>query len=214
MEAFGYIRVSGIGQVDGDGFERQRVAIAAHAARSGLTISRWFEETGVSGKTEWENRPAWSEMVSGLSDVRTIIIERLDRLARDLMVQEHIIADLKMRRISLISTEEPDLGTDEPSRVLMRQIMGSIAQYDRAMIVRKLAGSRRRIRESRGKCEGRKVYGDRPGEPEVIATMQQLRENGGSFQAIADSLNSSGTLTRYGKHWSPQSVCKILSRAK
>lgn len=41
--------------------------------------------------------------------VRTIVIERLDRPARDLMVQETIIADLQKNGFDLISVAEPDL---------------------------------------------------------------------------------------------------------
>jgi DNA invertase Pin-like site-specific DNA recombinase len=41
--------------------------------------------------------------------VKTIIIEKLDRLARDLMVQEATIADLGKHEFSLISVAEPDL---------------------------------------------------------------------------------------------------------
>jgi hypothetical protein len=59
-------------------------------------LARVFEERGVPGATEAGNRPAWVEMLATILDngVRTIIIEKLDRLARDLIVQEHIIADL------------------------------------------------------------------------------------------------------------------------
>ena len=46
------------------------------------------------------------------------------------MVQEHIIADLRQRHITIISALEPDLCVDDPSRKLMRQIMGAIAEYD------------------------------------------------------------------------------------
>ena len=145
IKAFGYLRVSGKAQVDGDGFPRQREAIASFALAAGIEIVREFQENAVTGKTEWDDRPAWMEMMLSLNGVTTIIIERLDRLARDLMVQEHIIADLKQRKITLISTAEPDLCTDDPSRKLPRQIMGTIAEYDRAMIVLKLRGARKRV---------------------------------------------------------------------
>jgi DNA invertase Pin-like site-specific DNA recombinase len=56
------------------------------------------------------DRPAWSEMLATLhsNGVRTIIVERLDRVARDLMVQEAAIADLRKYGFELISVAEPD----------------------------------------------------------------------------------------------------------
>jgi len=41
-------------------------------------------------------------MITGIltNGVKTIIIEKLDRLARDLMIQEHIIQDLQRRGIT------------------------------------------------------------------------------------------------------------------
>src|ERR1700676_888627 len=96
-KAFGYLRVSSTGQIEGDGFPRQRADISRWAAANGVTIVRWFEERGISGKTELENRPALQELMVALASngVRTVCIEKLDRLARDLMVQETILAEFR-----------------------------------------------------------------------------------------------------------------------
>ena len=58
------------------------------------------------------------------------------------MIQEHIIQDLQRRGIALVSVAEPDLCSDDPTRKLMRQIMGAIAEYDKTMTVLKLRGAR------------------------------------------------------------------------
>src|SRR5215469_1471148 len=100
---------------------------------------------------------------------------RLDRLARDLMVQEHIVADCQRRGITLLSTAEPDLCSTDPTRILMRQILGAVAAYDKAMVVLKLRGARERKRAATGRCEGAKPYGELPGEREVLQRMQSLR---------------------------------------
>lgn len=211
-DAFGYIRVSGRGQVDGDGFPRQRVAVLKYASDNGITITRWFEERAVPGATEWDNRPAWVDMVQEFNGVRTIVIERLDRLARDLMVQEHIIADLARRNIVLVSTLEPDLGSTEPTRVLMRQIMGAIAQYDKTMIVQKLRGARQRMKARGERCEGRKPYGHYGNELGVLANIQDAARAGETSAAIARSLNAGGVRTRSGGDWHPYTIGRILAR--
>ena len=212
MKAFGYLRVSGRGQENGDGFPRQRLAIEQYAAAQGIEIIEWFEERAVPGKTEWENRPAWVRMMLALNGTSTIIVESLNRLARDLMVQEHIIADTRSRGIALISVAEPDLCHDDPSRKLLRQIMGAIAEYDRAMIVLKLKGARQRIKSATGKCEGRKLYGDKPGEAAILENMKFARHHGKTLQFIVDCLNEAGTPTRAGGKWSVGTVGKILAR--
>ena len=97
-----------------------------------------------------------------------MLVEKLDRLARDLMIQETILRDLQRRSVTLVSIREPDLCSNDPSRKLVRQIMGCIAEYEKSMIVSKLAGARRRMRARTGVCEGRKPYGERKGERRVI----------------------------------------------
>ena len=47
-KAFAYLRVSGKGQVDGDGFPRQLAAVKAYAAAHGVRIVKVFEEKGVT----------------------------------------------------------------------------------------------------------------------------------------------------------------------
>jgi hypothetical protein len=45
---------------------------------------------------------------------------------------------------------EPDLCIDDPSRKLLRQIFGSIAEYEKTMLVLKLRGARQRKRKATG----------------------------------------------------------------
>lgn len=99
-----------------------------------------FREKGVSGTKDLENRPAFIEMLTALhgDGVDLVLVERLDRLARDLMIQETIIGDLRKYGFELISVHEPDLLKDDPTRTLIRQIMGAIAEYERKIIVSKL----------------------------------------------------------------------------
>jgi len=212
MKAFGYLRVSGKGQLDGDGFPRQRAAIKAYAAAHGIRVVRWFEEQGISGGKDLENRPALQELMLALhsNGTRLVLIEKLDRLARDLMVQETIIGDLRKNGFEILSVAEPDLCSDDPSRKLVRQVFGAIAEYERAMIVLKLRAARQRIRARQGRCEGRKPYGERPGEQEVIARARELAKEGMNYSHIADTLNGERRPTRAGGRWFPATVSRIL----
>jgi len=213
VKAFAYLRVSGKGQISGDGFPRQLKAIREYAAAHDITIARVFREEGVTGTKETMDREAFAEMMTALhsNGVRTIIIEKLDRLARDLMVQEATIADLQKHGFTLVSVAEPDLMATDPTRILMRQLMGAVAQYDKSQIVLKLRGARMRMRAKEGRCEGRKPYGYYDGEQAVIERMQDLRAARMGFDRIAARLNTEGLKTRTGARWHGLVVNRILT---
>jgi DNA invertase Pin-like site-specific DNA recombinase len=212
IKAFAYLRVSGKGQVKGDGFPRQLQAIKAYSATHDLKVVQVFKDEGVTGTKESMDRPAWAAMMTALlgNGVKTIIIEKLDRLARDLMVQEATIADLQKNDFILISVAEPDLMASDPTRILMRQLMGAVAQYDKSQIVLKLRGARMRKRAVEGRCEGRKPFGRDDAEKMAIQLMRVLRADGLTFDRIAERLNAEGIASRTGKRWHGVVVNRIL----
>src|ERR1017187_2505383 len=211
--AYAYLRVSGKDQVQGDGFTRQLAAIKAYAAQHDIRIVKVFREEGVCGATDLENRPALLAMLEALAadGVKLVAIEKLDRLARDLMVQETIIADLRKRDFELLSVMEPDLLQNDPTRILMRQVFGAIAQYEKAMIVAKLRGARQRMKAKTGRCEGRKPFGYYDGEPAILERMRALRQTDMGFDRIADVLNAEGLKPRTGARWWGRTVNNILT---
>lgn len=217
MKCFVYLRVSGKGQVTGDGFLRQFRECRAYAKDNGLQIVKLFREKGVSGTKELDDRPALSSLFAALEDdgVKIIVIEKLDRIARDLMVQETIVQDMQKNQYKLCSTCEPDLNSDEPSRILIRQIFGALAQWDRAMLVLKLRGARERKKARGSRVEGQKPYGEHPKKPhetEALRTMRRLRAAGTSCDKIAEYLNANGVQARRGGAWLGCTVNRILKR--
>lgn len=223
-KAFAYIRVSGASQVEGDGPERQERAIKLFAFQNQIQIEQVFFDGGVSGKKEWEDRPAWVEMLKAIAanGVRTIIVEKLDRLARDLMVQEHILRDLGKREVKLISAMEPDLCADDPSRKLIRQVLGAISEYDRAMIVVRMRNAKVRLRAKGNKTDGAYVFGTHPEKPRekvVLDWMVQSYNNGCGFLEIAKALNEWGKTKpevrpRRARTWTAASVRRVLDKNK
>jgi DNA invertase Pin-like site-specific DNA recombinase len=215
---FGYCRVSSIGQAaeDRDGLIRQRTAIIKYAESHDLTIKQFFEDK-LTGKTDMENRPQLQEMLSALlaNGVKTVIVERLDRLARDLMVQEKIIGDFQQKKFELVSTEEPDLCSKDPSRVFMRQVLGAVAQFERAMIFAKTqAAKQRKAASDPTWTQGRKPYGHRPGEQEIISRVMELHGQKIRASVIARTLNAEGRKTRTGIPFAGQQVLDIIRRRR
>ena len=220
-KAYGYIRVSGQGQVDGDGLIRQEAAIRDYAEAHDFEVVDVFRDEGVSGTIE--DRPALARLMVDLEEnghgIRTVIIEKLDRLARDLMVQEAIIRDLQAHGYELVSAMEgPGLAVDDPTRKLIRQMFGALAEYDKTMLVLKLRAARERVRVKEGRCEGRKPYGDTQEEQTVLRRMRALRRRGRdgkpshTYQDIANLLNKEGVSTKTGGQWSRALVYGVLKK--
>jgi DNA invertase Pin-like site-specific DNA recombinase len=214
LKAFGYLRVSGKAQIEGDGFDRQEAAIRAYAKKQGVKIVKIFRELGVSGTKDIANRPAFVAMMEALhgDGVKLVLVESLGRLARDLMVQESILHDLKRHGFDLVSVTEPDLCSDDPSRKLMRQIMGAFHEYEKQMIIVKLRGARQRTKTKRGRCEGRKPYGHYPGEAATLKRMKELYASGMTATEITATLRAEGYKTRNGGEWLQPTISKILNR--
>lgn len=213
--AFGYCRVSSVGQSaeDRDGLVRQETTIKKWAFANNVRIVKWFKET-VSGTKDLENRPELQALMTALhsNGTRLVLIEKLDRLARDLMIQESIIADMQRNQFEIVSVAEPDLCSSDPTRVLLRQMMGAFSEYERKMIVLKLRGARQRAKGNRKDYkEGRKPYGDRPGENVVIERIKSLRAAGHTLAKITEILNREEIRARDGM-WYPTSVSNVLKR--
>jgi DNA invertase Pin-like site-specific DNA recombinase len=137
------------------------------------------------------------------------------------MVQEAIIRDLQKQGYTLISAVEgPDLASDDPTRKLIRQVLGAIAEYDKSMTVQKLRAARDRKRAKTGRCEGRKPYGETEEEQKVLRRIRAMRRNrrgghkGMTLQAIADRLNSEGISTKTRGDWSAAQVYHALNQKK
>jgi DNA invertase Pin-like site-specific DNA recombinase len=220
-KAVAYLRVSGQGQIDGDGIPRQREAVSRYARQSRMEIVEEFRDEGISGTRELENRPGLAAVMDRVESngVRVVLIERADRLARDLMINEIILERFRAAGARVVTAEGHELTADsDPTRKLIRQVLGAVSEYDKTVTVLKLRAARERMRIRSGRCEGRKPYGARAGEPEVLALIRQLRRKRpgqprASFASIAAELNHRGLPSRTGKAWQPRTICGILARS-
>jgi DNA invertase Pin-like site-specific DNA recombinase len=219
--ALSYVRVSGKGQIEGDGFDRQRDAITRFAGRNGYQLVDEFRDEGVSGTKELSDRPGLAALIDRIESngARIVIVERADRLARDLMVSEVIIDQLTRAGAKVLTADGADLTSadGDPTRVLIRQVLGAVAQFDKSVTVLKLRAARERIRRRGERCEGRKPFGARPSEAAALDRIKALRRKPKgqprlSMAAIAAKLNDEGVPTRQGRPWRPSSVHAILRR--
>ena len=221
-KALSYLRVSGKGQIKKGGFPRQRETIRKYAKSNNLEIVVEYRDEGVSGTKELEHRQGLAALLDHIESngIDVVLVERADRIARDLMVSEVILSQFRGLGVKVISADSNvDLttGDDDPTRTLIRQVLGAVAQFEKSVIVLKLRAARERTRRKTGKCEGRKPYGYYPGEDKIIKRIKQLYrkprgEKRMGFRTIARQLNKEGIPTRSGVPWSDTQVKSILMR--
>src|SRR5262249_27268992 len=128
-----------------------------------------FYDAAVSGADPIDTRPGFTAMLERIESngARTIIVETASRFARDLMVKEGGHANLRKRGIDFIAADSPASFIDDtPTAKLVRQVLGAISEFDKAMTVAKLRGARERKRREASKCEGRKSHAER--NPELV----------------------------------------------
>lgn len=223
-KCFGYLRCSGAGQITGDTFRRQREKIQKFAKANGFEVCEFFTEEGISGATsELEDRPALTEMMMKIAanGVRTVLVERADRFSRDLIASELLIKEFQKLDSIVLECEGGNnlsvVDAENPTAVLVRQILSAVAQFDKTSTVLKLRTARKVLRAKNGKCEGRKKFGEEdPKEKEIVALIKSLRrkkpkQKRMTYQQIADELIRRKICTRNGKYsWTPTAIRRIL----
>ena len=222
-KAVAYLRTSSAANVgaDKDSDKRQLAAINAFASANGYEVVGVYYDAAVSGADPVTERPGFMDMLARVvsNGAKTILVESPDRFARDLAVQLAGHDLLKDMGIALIPATAPDFFTaDTPTAVLVRQVLGAIAQFDKASTVAKLAAARKRRREATGKCEGRKGHAEL--RPEVVKLVKELRHVGAgrkpkggvpSLRAVAAKLAAVGHVNERGQPYNPKSIAAMLS---
>jgi DNA invertase Pin-like site-specific DNA recombinase len=216
-----YLRTSSAANVgtDKDSEKRQRNVIQGFAKRAGFEIVAEFYDAAVSGADPIETRAGFAALLDRIegNGVRTVIVEDASRFARELMAQELGITLLISRGVRLLTASGDDLtASDDPTRKMMRQIAGAFAEYEKARLVAKLRHSRERIRQEKGKCEGRKPHVEL--RPKAVALAKRLHRASPktgkriSLRKIAAALAAAGFLNERDRPFNPKSVCSMLDQ--
>lgn len=220
MRAGIYARVSGRGQaLYGTSLREQVAACKRYVRDQRGRVVDVYQDAGVSGTLL--DRPGITRAIADAKAGKfdALVFYDLDRLARDLLVQENIVADLRAADVEIYSLNQPNLEGDDPSRKLIRQVFGSIAEYQKSMTVARLRLGREAIRAAGGHAEGAPRFGWKvvngalmpdPDEQAAVALIRRLRRSGKSYREICAELNRRGGLrTRKGGPWLPNTVRRI-----
>jgi DNA invertase Pin-like site-specific DNA recombinase len=127
-------------------------------------------------------RPALNRLMADATNRKfdAVLVWKLDRFGRSLRHLVNALAELEALGISFISLRD-NLDLTTPSGRLMFQIIGAMAEFERALIQERVRAG---LRNARAK-------GQRLGRPSVIVdreAIHTLRESGASWRAIAEKM--------------------------
>jgi DNA invertase Pin-like site-specific DNA recombinase len=218
IKSVSYMRTSSAANAgaDKDSEKRQRTAIEAFARATGYEIVDSYYDEAVSGADHITARPGFAAMMERIASngVRIILVETANRFARDLIVQETGYAMLKERGIELIAADKPDAFLDDtPTAKLIRQVLGAVSEFEKAMVVSKLKGARERKRATGVKVEGRKNYAEI--NPEMVNMAKKLRRykvqgRRRTLREIADELATAGFITSTGRPYAAAAIARMI----
>ena len=229
MRAVAYLRVSTDRQAEeGLGLDIQRAEIQKWARTEGHRLVGEFSDEGVSGSNGLDTRegllPAYDMLRRGQAD--GLVVYRLDRLARDLILQETLLRQIKEMGRQVFSTAKSESAflsddPDDPSRRLIRQVLGAVAEYERSMISLRLRSGRRMKDNHGGYAYGSPPFGFRAEkgalvesdeEQAALLRAKELRDAGASLREIAEVLDREGHHAKRGGAWHPATLSRALAR--
>jgi DNA invertase Pin-like site-specific DNA recombinase len=220
--AIGYVRVSTDQQAEsGLGLEAQEAALRSAASRLGLTLACIRVDAGTSGKLAIEDRPVLLDAVATLKRGDVLLVAKRDRLGRDVIAVAMIERLIERKGARVVSAAGEGTDSNDPTAMLMRRIVDAFSEYERLLIAARtraaLAAKRKRGERVSGILPfGYQLGGDGKtlepvaAEQATMTLIRSLRNNGHSFQAIADRLNEDGIFTRSGSRWRLQYIASVV----
>ncbi len=144
---YGYARVSTKGQAkDGNSLEGQERALKA----AGAELIYTDVYTGVT-----TDRPELDKLLGGLKDGDTVVVTKLDRIARSVKQGISLIEELINKGVN-VHILNMGLLDSSPTGKLIRNVMFSFAEFERDMIMQRTREGKEIARQNPGYREGRK----------------------------------------------------------
>jgi len=172
--------------------------------RRGWTITQEYVDTGVSGSKD--SRPALNRLMADAHRRKfdMVLVWKIDRFGRSLKHLVNALADLDAYGVAFVSLKD-NLDLSTPSGRLMFQIIGAMAEFERALIQERVRAGLKNAR-AKGKRLGRP-------RPHVdLDQVAQLRASGASWSTVAKELGVGvGTVYRAAQKPS-KNICAAVGR--
>ncbi len=171
------------------------------AERRGWVVVGEYTDV-ISGATT--RRPGLDRLLAdahaGRFDV--VAVWKLDRLGRSLIHMVQVVDELLGKGIHVVSATEPHMDSTTPQGRLMRNILGSMAEYERELI-------RERVRAGQARARAKGVRFGRKPRVVDLDELRRRREAGQGWRRIARAMKApTSTLRRRWKECqkSPQEL--------
>lgn len=175
---YGYARVSSRGQAAyGNGLDAQRQALLAAGAE------RVFEDV-FTGTTM--DRPQWDLLLSELGEGDTLVVTKLDRVARTAPEGVEAVRGLVEAGVS-VRILNMGLVEDTPVGRMMLTVMFAMAEFEHDLIVERMAEGKAVARQREGYREGRPR---KSVDADALASHRLLVENG--EETVTDACKALG----------------------
>ena len=234
----GYLRFSPTNNGENsNSLEIQRDIISAWALSEGHEIVAWCDDKGISGGESLDVRVGLFEALETVKNAdhpsKGIVVRKLDRLARDVILQETIIRGIQKDGDVIFSTDSVESGLlagdmgEDHTRKLVRTIIGAIGEWEKVKITQQMAYGRK-LAAAQGKfAYGAPAFGhavaphpsgkgaqlvDVEEQLRTLARLRELRGSGLTYRQVADAANSEGLKPQRGDRWASSSVHKVLTR--
>jgi site-specific DNA recombinase len=219
-----YVRVSTTKQADeGYSLDVQRDAITTWATNRGFRIDTWHEDE-VSASVD--DRPGLFDALALVRDptspVTGIVVYRLDRFARDVILQETLLRDLTDHGGTLHSCDDEEsrllADPNDPTRELVRTILGALKKYEVKVLKQRTLAGRRRKHAQGGHAWGPPPFGFRiedgrlvpvPSEQDTIRRARELRLTH-TLREVGLILAAENRPPRSGGRWHPSAVARLI----
>ncbi len=192
---YGYVRVSSIAQVDGESLDTQSKQIQSYAVSKGWTVNlgNIYVEAGVSGGTDFQDRPQGQCLLSNLQSGDAVIFTKLDRAFRNVRNAFNTLHDLKERGICVHFLDLGGEVTGNGVGAIVFAVMSSFASFERERIATRIREVKQ-MQKAQGKfVGGRRAFGyeivdgikmPKHDEQMVILEMRTMRASGSSLRDI------------------------------
>lgn len=207
MQVVGYTRVSTSEQAtDGVSLRVQAEKIGAYSVVKDWTILELIQDEGQSAKSL--ARPGLQRLLSlvDAGQVDVVIIHKLDRLTRSVADLDKLMKLFERKGVALVSLQESLDATTATGRLMMN-LLASVSQWEREVI-----GERTKDAMQHLKAQGARYCHAVFTDADTVALMQDYRQGGLSYQAIAAQLNAADIPSTLGGQWLANTVRRILLR--
>ena len=175
-----YARVS---TNNGQNPEVQLDDLRQYAECRGFTVTKEYLDRGVSGSKE--SRPALNQLMADAQRRKfdAVVVRKLDRFGRSLKHLVNALEEFESLGLAFISYRDNlDLGT--PSGRLMFQIIGAMAEFERALI-------QERVRAGIQHAKAKGVHVGRPRADVDVVQIATRRAQGTSWRVLSAELGNS-----------------------